>query len=106
MCLATNPTAFPRKLKIVPTALPAIASNASTAFPESLLSVSASLSSHFFEIPSYFGGEPLVPLLPPKTPVTARTIVEILIKRAVSIENLVMTCPEKRVRILSANDIF
>ena len=54
MSLATNPTAFPRKLKIVPTALPAIAGNASTAFPESLLSVSASLSRVLELIENYY----------------------------------------------------
>ena len=30
----TNPTAFPRKLKIAPTILPMIAGNASAAFPQ------------------------------------------------------------------------
>ena len=51
VCSATNPTAFPRKLKIAPTTLPTIADNASTAFPASLLSASASLSNHFLKIP-------------------------------------------------------
>ena len=36
VCPATNPTAFPRKLRIAPTTLPTIAGNASTAFPASL----------------------------------------------------------------------
>ena len=66
-CSATNPTAFPRKLKIAPTALPTIAVNASTAFPASLLSASANLSNHFFKTPSYFGIESPVPLPPTKT---------------------------------------
>ena len=59
VCSATNPTAFPRELKIAPTTLPTIAANASTAFPASLLSASANLSNHFFKIPSTFGGEPV-----------------------------------------------
>ena len=69
VCSATNPTAFPRKLKIAPITLPMIAGNASTAFPVSLLSASASLSNHFFKAPLSFGGEPPVPPPPPKTPV-------------------------------------
>ena len=78
---ATNPTAFPRKLKIAPTSLPTITGNASTTFPASLLSAFASLSNHFFKNPSSLGGEPPVPqLLPPKTPVMARKIVEIVIQ--------------------------
>ena len=55
--------------------------------------------------PSSFGVEPPAPPPPPKTPVMARTIVQIVIKRAVSIENIVMPCSNK-VRILSANDAF
>ena len=95
------------KLKIVPTTLPTIADNASTAFPASLLSAFANLSNHFFRIPSSFGGETPVPPAPPqKTPVITRTIVEIVIERAVSIENIVIPCSRKRVRILSANDLF
>ena len=83
-----NPTVFPRKLKIAPTTLPTIASNASTAFPPSLLSAFASLSNYFLKAPSPFGGEPTVPLPTPlKIPVMASTIVEIVIERAVSIEN-------------------
>ena len=91
MCSATNPTAFPRKLKIAPTTLPTIVGNASTAFPASLLSASTSLSNHFSKTPSSFdGGPPLPPL--PKTLVMARTIVQIVIERAVRIENMVMPC--------------
>ena len=52
ICSATNPTVFPRKLKIAPAALPTIAGNTSTAFPASLLSQSADLSNHFFKAPS------------------------------------------------------
>ena len=69
VCSATNPTTFPRKLKIAPTALPTMAGNASTAFPASLLSASASLSNHFFRVPLSFDGEPPAPPPPPKTPV-------------------------------------
>ena len=86
VCSATNPTVFPRKLKIAPTTLPTIAGNASTAFPASSLSAFASLCNHFFKTPSSFQPSPL------KTPVIARTIVEIVIERAVSIENMVMPC--------------
>ena len=66
--------AFPRKLKIAPKTLPTIAGNASTVFPASLLSASASLHNHL----SSFGGEPPTPPLPPKAPVIARTIVEMV----------------------------
>ena len=107
VCTATNPTAFPRKLKIAPTILPKIAGNASAAFPASLLSAFASLSNHFLKTPLSFSGEPLVPLSPlPKTPVMARTIVERVIERAVSIENIVLPCSWNKVRILSTNDVF
>ena len=68
VCSGTNPTAFPRKLKIEPTTLPAIAGNASTAFPASLLSASANVSDHFFKVALSFGREPLVPPPPPKPP--------------------------------------
>ena len=105
-CSVTNLTAFLKKLKIAPTTLPTIAGNASTIFPASLLSASASLPNHFFKIPSSFGGEPPIPASPPKTPVIASTIVEIVIERAVSIENIVIPCSRKRVRILSAKDVF
>ena len=62
---ATNPTAFPRKLKTARKTLPAIAGNSLTNFPTSLLSASANLSNHFLKTPSSFGGEPPVPLPPP-----------------------------------------
>ena len=102
-----NLTAFPRKLKIAPTAFPGIAGNASTALLASLLSAFAKLSNHFFKIPSSFGGEtPVPPLPPPKTPVTARTIVEIVTETAFSIENMVRPCSRKRVQTVSANDVF
>ena len=104
---ATNPTAFPKKLKIVPTTLLTIAGNASTAFPASLLTAFASLSNHFFKIPSAFGGEPPAPPPPPeKTPVMPSTIVQIVIEKAVSIENIVILCSRNKVRIFSANDVF
>ena len=91
-CSATSSMAFPRKLKIAPTTLPTVAGNASTAFPASLLSASASLSNHFFKVPMPFAGEPPVHLPPPKTPVIARTIAEMVIERAVRIENMVVPC--------------
>ena len=107
MCSATNPTTFPRKLKIAPTTLPTIAGNASRAYPASLLSAFAGLSNHFCKILSSFGGEPPVtPPPPPKTPVIGRTVVEIVIERAVSIENMVMPCSLNRIRVLSAKDVF
>ena len=92
---ATNLTTFPRKPKIAPTTLPTIAGNASTDFPASLLSAFASLSNHFFKSPSSFGGEPPVPLPPPEAAVIARTIVEKVIEKAVSFENMVMPCSQK-----------
>ena len=106
VCSATNPTTFPRKLKIAPIALPTVASNSSTAFPASLLSVFASLSSHFFNIPSSFGGGPPASPPPQKIPVMASIIVEIVIEKAVSFENILMPCSENKVRILSANDVL
>ena len=69
-----------------------MAGNASMTFPESLLSAFANLCNHFFKASSSFGVEPLVPPPLPKTPVIARTIVEIVIERAVSTENLVIPC--------------
>ena len=73
--------ALPKKLKIAPATLPTIAGNALTAFPASYLSA----FNHFFKTPSFFdGGLPVSPPHP-KTPVIARTIVEIVIERAVSI---------------------
>ena len=36
----------------------------------------------------------------------ARTIVEIVIEKAVNIENMVMPCSRNRARIISANDVF
>ena len=97
--------ALPRKLKIPPIILPAVAGNASTAFPVSLLSVSANLFNHFFKVPSSFGGEPTVPPPHPKTLVTARTIVEIVIERAVNMVKMVIPFSWNKVRILSANDV-
>ena len=96
VCSATNPTAFPRKLKVAPTTLPTIAGNVSAAFPASLLSASSSLLNHFFKNPLSFGGESPVPQSPPKTPMKESTIVEMVIERAVSIENMVMPCSQKR----------
>ena len=105
VCSATNPTAFPRKLKVTPTTLRTMAGNASTAFHASLLSAFANLLNHFFNTSSSFGGEPSVPLLPsPKTPSMARTIVAMFIERVISIEKIVMPCSLNRVRILSAKD--
>ena len=90
VCLATNPTVFPRKLKIAPTTLPTIAGNVSTAFLASLLSASANLSNHFFKAPLSFDGGPPIPPPHPKTPVMAKTIVATVIEKAVNIENMVI----------------
>ena len=82
------------------------AGNASAAFSASLLSASASLSNHFFKVLfSFDGGPPATQLPPPKSPVMVRTIVELVIERAVSIENIVIPCSLNRVRILSAKDV-
>ena len=94
------------KLKMVPTTLPTMANNASTIFPASLLSASASLPNHFFKTPSSFDGQPSAPPSLPKTPVIASTIVELVIERAVSIEKIVIPCSRNKVRIFSADDLF
>ena len=92
MYSATNPKAFPRKLKITQITLPTIAGNALTPYSASLLSASANLSNIFFKIPLPFDGELPAPPPTPRTSVIARTIVEIVIEKAVSIENMVMPC--------------
>ena len=74
------------------------------AFPASRLSAFANLSNHFFKTPWSFGGEPPVPHPPPKTPVIARTIFEIVIEKAIKIEKVVMPCSLNRVQILSNKD--
>ena len=104
VCSATNPTAFPRKLKIAPTTLPTMVGNVSAVFPASLLRASNSLSNHFFKILLSFDAEPPAPRRLPKTLVMPRIIVEIVMDRAVSIENMVMPCSRNKVRILSAKD--
>ena len=106
VCSTTNPTAFPRKLKMAPTTLPttAIAGNTLAAFPANLLSASTSLSNHFFKAPLSFGGEPPVPPPPPKTSVMARTILQMVIERADRVATIVMSCSLNRMRILSAKD--
>ena len=75
----------------------AIAGNTSAVFPANLLSAFANLSNHFFKTPSSFGGEPSVSPPPLKTPVMERTIVEIVIERAVSIENMVIPCLRNKI---------
>ena len=94
VCSATNPTALPRKFKIASTRLPSIAGNASTAFPASLSSAAANLLNYFFDAPSSFVGEAEshAPPPPPKTPITANAMVEIVLYRAVSIDITVMPC--------------
>ena len=66
----------------------------------------ANLCSHSFNVPWSFGGEPPASLsVPPKTSVIARTAVEIVIEKAVNIENMVISCSWKRVQILPDNDV-
>ena len=68
---------------MAPTTLPTIAGNASAAFLASLLNASGNLSNHFFKASLSFDGEPPVP--PPKIPVMASTIVEMVIERGQSV---------------------
>ena len=106
VCSATNPTALLKKLKIAPTTLPTIAGNASMAFTASLFSAFASLLNHLFKTPSSFGGEPPAPPPHPKTIVMTSTIVEMVIEKVVSIENMVMPCSQNKEWIFSAKDVF
>ena len=108
VCSTTNPTALSGKLKISLTTLPTIAGNSSTAFPASLLRASNSLFSHFlrffyllvkkilshfFKIPSSFGGEDPEAAGPlPETPIIASIIVEIVIESTASIDISVIPC--------------
>ena len=88
--LTSNPSALPRKLKMVPAIFPTIAGNASSAFPPSFLRASTSLFIHFFKVPSRFVGktEPL----PPKTPVIANTIIGMVREREISNNIIVKPC--------------
>lgn len=92
---------MPRKLKIASTTLFTIASNISAAFPESILRAYASLfnlfrkvhSPHFFEVHSPFDGDKLetAGVSPPaKTLVVANEIFELFIKRAASIDTILI----------------
>ena len=92
--LATDPKAFPRKLKIVPKTLTTMLDNFSTAFPSSSLSASASLPNH----PSSFSGEAEPRPPPPKTLAMTRKIVEMVIERPVSIGNMVMPYSRNKVQ--------
>ena len=97
---ATNPLVLLRKLKIAPTTLPTIVGNASTAFPASLLSESASLYNHFLKATLSFGGGLPPPPLPPKSPMTESTIVVIPVKMAVNVKIISRICSRIKVRIL------
>ena len=103
-----NPTAFSRKLKIAPTTLPVMASNASTAFLASILSPSANLSGTFPYLQSLliFRWRASCPLPPPKSPMTESTIAAIPTKRAVNVKIIVTTCSRIKVRILSGKGVF
>ena len=107
VCSATKTTALLRKIKIAPATLPTIASDASTTFIASLLTSSFCLFNQFFKVSSSFRGEgPEVAGLhpPPKTPVIARTIVEMVRERGVIICITVIPCTWSKVWILSAKD--
>ena len=84
---------------MAPTTLPTIAGNASAVFPASHLSASACLFNHLFKTPLSFGVEP-----PPPPPPPPPKIVEMVVERAVSIEN--MACSRNRARMFSAKDVF
>ena len=86
VCSATNPMALPKRIKIAPTTLSMIAANSSTAFPASLLSVSANLSNHLFKAPLSFAEEiSSSPSPAPKSPMAESTIVVIPVTIAVSV---------------------
>ena len=102
---ATNPTAFPRKLKIAPTTLPIMARNTSAAFPASLLSVSANLPDHFFRPSLSFGGGLPTPSPSPKSHMIESTIFAIPAKRAESVEIIVIICSRIKIRTLSGKDV-
>ena len=108
--LYVYPTPLPKKLKITPTTLCTIVDNASTVFPANLLRTSTSLLNHIFKASLSFDGddpkEAWPPPPPPKTPVIARKIVEMVIKRVVNIDFTVVPCSRKKVRIPSAKDWF
>ena len=92
-CSETNPTALPRTLKMDPAELPAIASNTATSFPASLLKASAGLFSYFFRDHSSFGEDELEVSgrpPPPKIPLIASEIVEMVRERAASIDIIVI----------------
>ena len=76
------------------------------AFTASLFSAFASLLNHLFKTPSSFGGEPPTPPPHPKTIVMTSTIVEMVIEKVVSIENMVMPCSQNKEWIFSAKDVF
>ena len=76
-----------------------IPGNAATALParrfRALASLFSYFLSHFRNSPSSFGGDPGAPPLPP--PVTAKTIVEIIILTAVSTQKIVIPCSLNKV---------
>ena len=95
---------------MAPATLPTIAGNVSTAFPASLLRVSASFFTLFFKSPSFFGEDDPDAARPPchppqKKPVIVSTIVEMVIERAVSIDATVMPSSQNELRICSAKDL-
>ena len=108
-CSEANPIVLPRNLKIAPTTLPTIADNASTALPASLLRVSTTLFNHFSKAPLSFGGDNAetarYPPPPPRTPVIASTIVDMVIERAVSIDTIAKPCSQDKVQMCSTKDL-
>ena len=108
VCLATNLTSLPRKLKIAPTTLCTITENASLALPASLLRTSTGLSNHISKASSYFCGddpEASGTPSPPNTLVIASAIVEVAIEKVVSIVTIVITSSRNKLQILSAKDL-
>ena len=61
---------------------------------------SASFFNYLFKASLSSGGKVALP----KTPVTASTIVEMVMERVVSIDIIVITCSRNKVRILSPED--
>ena len=102
ICSTTNPKALPKHLKKAPTTLPTIAGNGSEDRPASLLRASASMFSHLVKTSSSFGDPDATGPPHPKTSVIASIIVQKVIKRAVSIDIIVIRCSQNKVRILSA----
>ena len=97
---ATNSNGLLKRLKMAPTTLPTVAGNASTAFPASFLSPSASLSNHFFKASLSFDGGPPTPLPSSKSPIVESIIVVIPVKKEVSVKIISIICSRIKIQIL------